>query len=370
MNLSLREFAVRQKEFLFAFMKYIPDPDVIIGNNYDEYRKLLTDPHLYAVVQQRKGQISQLGWELQNYTSEDSNYNLIMDILNSLSFGKLVNEVLNALLLGYSVLEVIWEKRSGVYYPIDLVEKPQEWFAFDERNQLIYHRGAGVSKLPDYKFILAQNDASYKNPYGEKLLAKVYWYVKQKEIAVGMWQKLAERYGMPSLVGRYPTTATEQEQQQLLDNLLKMIDDNITVLSETDQIDFVESMKYNVGETFDKLMSFYNREISKAILTVTLTTEVGKAGSYKAADIHKQMLEHLGLHDKKIVERAVNDMLRYFVEVNYSGKMEYPKVKLVKKETIVYGSVERDERLRKMGVKFSKDYYMKKYNLSEGDFEV
>jgi hypothetical protein len=72
----------------------------------------------------------------------------------------------------------------------------------------------------------------------------------------------------------------------------------------------------------------------------------------------------------KIVERAVNDMLQYFVDVNYAGKMEYPKVKLVKKETIVYGSVERDERLRKMGVRFSKDYYMKKYNLSKEVFAI
>ena len=31
-----------------------------------------------------------------------------------------------------------------------------------------------------------------------------------------MWQKLVERYGMPSLVGRYATGATEPEKAELL----------------------------------------------------------------------------------------------------------------------------------------------------------
>lgn len=42
-------------------------------------------------------------------------------------------------------------------------------------------------------------------------------------------------------------------------------------------------------------MNFHNKEISKAVLTVTLTTEIEKVGSYKASEIHKEMFSYLGV---------------------------------------------------------------------------
>ena len=73
-------------------------------------------------------------------------------------------------------------------------------------------------------------------------------------------------------------------------------------------------------------LDFHNAEISKAVLTVTLTTETQKSGSYKAAEIHKEMLNYLGITDKKLVERALNELLRYYTELNY-GKIDAPRVK-------------------------------------------
>lgn len=49
---------------------------------------------------------------------------------------------------------------------------------------------------------------------------------------------------------------------------------------------------------FEKMVEFQNKEIYKAVLSVTLTIDVGTSESYKASYVHRQMLEYLGISDK------------------------------------------------------------------------
>ena len=46
------------------------------------------------------------------------------------------------------------------------------------------------------------------------------------------------------------------------------------------------------------------------------------------------------------------------------------RIMLNKKKAIVEEDTERDKLLSGIGVRFSKEYFMKRYNLGEGDFEI
>jgi len=81
------------------------------------------------------------------------------------------------------------------------------------------------------------------------------------------------------------------------------------------------------------------------------------------------MLSYLGVSDKKLVERALNTLIEYYVKINF-GDASFPKVKLNKKEAVVEESAERDKILSEIGVKFTREYFKKRYNLGEGDFEI
>ncbi|MBU1680308.1 MAG: DUF935 domain-containing protein, partial [Bacteroidetes bacterium] len=65
------------------------------------------------------------------------------------------------------------------------------------------------------------------------------------------------------------------------------------------------------------MCDFHNNEISKAILTVTLTMDIGSSGSYGATEVHKEMLGYIGIADKKLVELAINKLLRFYTDLNY-----------------------------------------------------
>lgn len=378
-NKLLTEFASRKKLDVFSSLyKSLPDPDKILEeNNYDFniYRDLLNDPHLMATVQQRKMQVMQMGWELEcegNKKLEER----ALKVMRALPLNKIMSDVLDAIFFGFNVGEIDWIKDGSEIIPFDVVGKPQEWFIFTRKNELrlreykegqyIFEEGV---KLPEYKFILTQYKPTYTNPYGQKVLSKCYWPVQLKRGGIEYWQLMMERYGMPYLIGKYPNTFTEPQKDEFLEQLKQMVEDNITLFEDSLGIEIKESPQYDVGQLYENLVNFHNKEISKAVLTVTLTTEIEKVGSYKASDIHREMLSYLGVSDKKMVERALNTLLEYYVKINF-GDIPVPRVKLNKKEAVVEESADRDKILTDMGVKFTKEYFMKRYNLGDGDFSI
>lgn len=383
------EFASRKKiEFYERLFTSLPDPDKILqlnGNNFNVYRDLLNDPHLTAVIQQRKMQVLQMGWELDNIY-DDTLKNELLNIIGSLNLNKIGADILDALLFGFVACEINWKfdkpsDKSSIsnntkLLPVDIVAKPQEWFVFDRNNELKYMPKGRFSyadegeSLPDYKFIVIQYNPSYENPYGERLLRKVYWPVTFKRAGIEKWHLLSEKFGIPFLLGFYNDAATEDDKRNLLTEIEEAIENNIALMKTGTELEFKENPKYEIGQIFENMIEMQNKEISKAILTVTLTTEVEKTGSYKAAKVHKEMLEYIGLNDKKLVELAINKLIQFYIEVNYGNKKEMPRFRLKKKERIIETTVERDKTLSDMGVRFTEEYFEKRYNLGKGDFEL
>lgn len=359
-------------------MSVLPDPDTIFNennNDYSVYRDLFTDPHLMATIQQRKMQVMQMDYQVE-YIGETKIKNDVEEFLMKLPVSEIIGDIMDAIFYGFMVQEIEWDKDGNKLYPKKLIGKPQEWFIFDKKNELRmrkykngYYFFEEGEKLPPFKFILTQHKPTFTNPYGEKILSRCYWPVQLKKGGIEFWQIMMERYGMPYLVGRYPNTFTEVQKQEFLEQLEDMVKDNITIFEESLGIEIKESPKYEVGQLYENLVRFHNKEISKAVLTVTLTTEIEGVGSYKASEIHKEMLGFLGISDTKLVESSLNKLIDYYCELNY-GNIERPRIRLTKKEAIIEESAERDKLLNEIGVKFTKEYFMKRYNLGEGDFNI
>ena len=368
------EYLKRENSLMSLIGNVLPNPDKVLGNNGNDiqiYKDLLIDPHLTATILQRKMQVLQMGWEV-------------------------VSQMLDSILYGFNVSEIIWgtsihsAKNSGTLsnpiqnikriIPKEIIAKPQEWFAFDNENELmlryISQKAArhsatdSLKKLPKYKFILSRHQPTFSNPYGEKILSKCYWPVKLKQSSIESWNELIEKYGVPYLIGVVSDTATEAEKEAVIDDLLDMIENNVVTRGASQQIEIKEQASYDIGQMFEKMVEFQNKEISKAVLSVTLTIDSGTSGSYKASDVHRQMLEYIGISDKKIIEGSLNTMFDYYTELNYGKNSEKIRVKLSKKEAITDETAGRDKTLSEIGVKFTKGYFRKKYNLSDEDFEL
>lgn len=388
------EYATREKlEFLNRLMTVLPDPDEILAENgYDFkiYRDLLTDPHLTATIQQRKLQILQMDWEVvesvrsEAIDTQSKGQSGIKEkaekILNELPLQRIMSEILDCILFGMTIQEITYAYNSdGELDPVKIEAKPQEWFIFTIDNELRLRKksSSGIylfeegELLPELKFIINRYHGTYDNPYGEKILSRCYWPITFKRAATEFWQLMVERYGMPFLIGYHPAGWTQGEIDGFMDQLKEMISENVYAFPDTlkGMIELKESPQYDIGQLYDILIRHHNSEISKAVLTVTLTTDLNGVGSYKAAEIHKEMLSYIGLSDKKIVEDGINRILQYWTFINW-GHKDATMFRLKKKEKIVDETENRDAVLSKIGVRFTKEYFKKRYRLEDSDFEL
>lgn len=375
MNL-MKEYLKRETGFFKILNNILPNPDKIKeknGGSYDIYRDIMIDSHLSAVIEQRKMQVLQMGWEVACMNEEKRKEALT--IIQNMNLQNIGNQILNSILFGFNVSEIIWKREKNKIIPVDIISKPQEWFSFDKNNKLkiIPYVGNNIKTtkdVPKYKFILTQHKPTFDNPYGEALLKKCYWPVKIKQTTMNSWNDLVDKFGIPYLIGVMSETATDAERDNFLDELQQMIIDNVLVRKPSQNVEIKTDMKYDTGGMFQAVSEYQDKEISKAILTVTLTVDVGNVGSYSVANVHKELLGYLAIGDKKLIEAAINKMFDYYNELNYGKNTEPIKLKLVKKENITEEYAKRDKILSEIGIEFTKDYFKKTYNLREEDFEL
>lgn len=373
------EIAVRQNfDKIVSFWRMLPDPDPILrklGKDIQTYRELLTDPHLFSTMQQRKAGVMSMQAELYQLDSAQNDYDIINNLLfNDLDLLNITNQILDALFFGFSVFEIVWQKVGNYLLPSKVEQKPQEWFFFDQNNQLnirknlssIFNDGEVVNPL---KFILVQNYPSYNNPYGERLLSRCFWPVTFKRGGLKFFTTFTEKYGMPFLHGKLPRGSSQEEIDRLLNALDQMIQDAVAVTPDDSSIEIKEAAKTSSADIFEKFLNFQNDEISKAILTQTLTTDINDRGTYAASKTMQDMLTAVNNSDRKLVEKAINQLIKLIYNVNFNSK-NLPIFVLYREEEIDKELAERDEILTRTGIKFTKNYYIKNYNLKDDDFEL
>ncbi|HSA07604.1 MAG TPA: DUF935 family protein, partial [Candidatus Gastranaerophilales bacterium] len=256
--------------------------------------------------------------------------------------------------------------------PKEIKAKPVEWFVFDDENQLKLKtkENRQGELLPDRKFLLPQYNPSYQNPYGERTLSRVFWPVIFKKGGLKFWVIFTEKYGMPFLVGKHPRGTSKDDTDNLADMLTAMIQDAIAVIPDDSSVEIHEAAKGSSAEIYEKLIDKMNAEISKAILGQTLTTEIGKTGSYAASNTHMGVRKDIIDSDKKIVERTLNQLIRWIYDLNFSGQSNIPVFSMWEEEDVDLNLAQRDKILSDSGIKFTKDYYMKAYGFEDEDIEI
>lgn len=354
----------------------LPNPDKILrksGNTYKGLSELRNDSHVWSCIQSRKSGTLNLDNFIDQNGSDNKIHEFVGKFISELDMCKFISEILDAVLFGFQVHEIIWkfeQADSGRIIPSNLLAKPLEIFAFDLSGNLVLQPNAGMEtrKLPDYKFLLSTYEANSQNPYGNGLLSKCYWNVTFKNSAVRFWVNYMEKYGMPLLIGQYTRGSTQQESEKLAEVLAEMTDDTVIVTPMDINIDIKEAAKNSSVELYRELINHCNSEISKTILSETLTTEL-QSGSFAAAQTHFRVRREVISSDTKIVEETINRLINYAVELNF-GIARAPKFKFVINDSDNPNKIDRDLKLTSAGIRFTKEYWQKTYGISDNDFDL
>ncbi|MCK8908788.1 DUF935 domain-containing protein [Haemophilus influenzae] len=365
--------ATRAKAIDFwSFMHYLPNPDPVLkkmGRDISAYREVLSDSHVAGCVRRRKAAIKGLEWRITP-TGNDKTDEILNTLFERLPLPQIITEMLDAALFGYQVLEVMWENQNGLWLPAEVIGKPQEWFVFDEQNQLMLRdtENRNGKLVPEKKFLLTTQEANYTNPYGKPDLALCFWAATFKRGGFKFWLEFTEKYGSPWLVGKHPRQAQTHEIEDLLDSLEQMIGTAVAAIPDDSAISMLESAsKGGSSQVFDEFLKYCKSEIAIALLGQNQTTE--QESNRASATAGLEVTKEIRNEDITLVESGFNQLLNWICELNFNVET-LPKFELYEQESIDKVQVERDQILSQMGVKFTAQYLHRTYGFEEGDIEL
>lgn len=344
---------------LFGFYKnMLPNPDLVLrqtGSSIQDMKDLLYDSHVWSCVQSRKSGVLSLDLEIQ------SDNPIYQELVQNLDYEKVSKSILNSILYGYSILEIVYEKSGNYILPVEIKEHHHNEFTINNKSE-IYHK---EEKLDSRKILLIINNSSLSSPYGESILTRCYWPVKFKQADFRFWASYMERFGTPIVHGKYPRGTNSDEAQKLLDHLKNLNEDSAIVSPEDVKLEIKDSNNYGTSAMYAEMIDKCNAEISKAILSQTLTTEIG-SGSKAAAETHLKVRKEIIENDAKLLENAWNKLFKIISELNFNS--EKVSLKISRKEIESDIKLERDKTLvKECGVTFTKKYWQKHYNFKEDE---
>ena len=382
----LEEIATRKKVDFYNLLGYLPDPDEILkasGKTFDTYRKIMIDSQIRSCCNSRKAGTKSLDWDIDRGRDNTPQGDLIKNFYrdNQPMIDGFIDDILRAPMFGFQPIEIIWGKVGEYILPVALKAKNQEWFMFNDRDQLCLLEGASLigTPVPERKFLIpTYNDIhnEFYNPYGDRVLSSCFWPATFKRTSNKWWVTYVEKYGMPYLIGTVPKNATDKQKQEMKANLESMVLDAIAIIEEGTEINFETASKGQAisasSETYKDLVEQCDLQISKAILGQTLTTDSGQggSGSYALGKVHSLVRRDILLSDKKLVEKTCNQLNKWIMEINFGRTEDIPKFCLYPPEDVDKEKAERDAILGKVGDKFKKDYFIKAYGIDKNDFDL
>lgn len=259
------------------------------------------DAHLFAVANTRRLALTGLPWQIISTADvhdgldrrrADETAEYCRKILAGIErFDDVLQHLALAMGRNIAIAEIVWDVASGELRPVDLVPVDFTRIVFDDvdrpRILTAEEPEKGIAPPPN-KFIIHTPHSVSGHPQRGGLLRVTAMVYLAKNLALKDWMIFAEVFGMPVRIARYEPSATPEEKRELLKMLESLGSNAAGIFSRAVELQVIEANRGTVGPPYERLIEFLNREMSKAWLGQTLTTDVsGQKGTIAATQIHE-----------------------------------------------------------------------------------
>lgn len=350
-------------EQVVSSLSRLPDPDLVLaqlGLGRHELRKLETDDEISAALETRREAVIATPWRLEPAEPEPSQW--LAEVLTP-HIDSLLRGVWSAVPYGYSVSEIVYSRGARIGLE-RVTEKPLEWFEPRRDGSLWYSPPNGsppVAVDTTYKFLLARRNPTYRTPYGEALLSRVYWPWFFRYNGWRFWMRFLERFADPLLLGQVGDPAAFVAAMQGL---------GLSAVVGVGVEESIEAVTPGAAGEFEKIEMALGRRIQKLILGQTLTSEIGDKGSYAAAQVHNEVRDDKRRADIRMVSSTVQRMVDALHRLN--GFAGAPPAFVMQDDAgLEAARAERDAKLVQAGIlHLTEQYLLDRYDLAPGDFTL
>ncbi len=361
------EYAI---DHLVKMLTRMPELDDVLkqaGIQRHKLGTLMADDEIYQAIETRLDALLATPFRVEPSDGEPAK--LLSEILQPV-LQDAITGAFKARLFGFSVMEAVYQQRpeDGVIGLAFLGEKPMEWFEPKSDGRLVYYANNGqqapygVVLDQKFKFFLTRCRPTYRNPYGEALLSRLYWPWFFRNNGWKFWGKFLERFGSPLLVGKSDAPV------KMVSALLAAHSNAVVGVGRDDAVEAVGTASGNTGQGFDLYETAVIRRIQKLVLGQTLTSGTdGGSGNRALGQVHNAVREDKRNSDIAMVTLTMQNVVNALCALN-----SWPEHKVFFADDTGLESerATRDKTLYDQGVRFSPDYYKDNYALRDEDFEI
>ncbi len=261
------------------------------------------DAHLFAVVNTRRLALTGLEWQVVSAADVHEGTDRVRadeaavycrDVLRKLDrFDEVLQHLSLAVGRNIAIAEIVWDLAAGEFRPVDIASVDFTRIVFDDLDRpriLTQEEPEEGIELPANKFIVHTPHSVSGHPQRGGLLRVTAMVYLAKNLALKDWMIFAEVFGMPVRIARYEPTATQEEKRELLRMLESLGSNAAGIFSRAVELQIIEANRGTSGPPYERLLEFLNREMSKAWLGQTLTTDIaGQRGSFAASQVHESV---------------------------------------------------------------------------------
>ncbi len=368
----------------YAALQVLPNPDPILramGRAEEAYSAIMADSHVIGELRPvRAGLLSYKGRVVAGENADESaKQKQVLELCKSIlkkppaegmTWPDIFWNMGTATLRGFRVHEVVWEVIDGQLLPDQVLDRPNRRFKFDNDNKLrLLTKDNPIEgeETEPYKYLVTRHMPSSENPYGQALLSSCFWPYTFKHGGWKMFYQFCERFGMPYAIGRNRQGATEPEKAQLLDALLDMLAEGAASVDEGSGIELL-SINHSGELAQESMINLANREMSKALTSQTLATEMGKNGSNAASKTHREREMDVHESDRAIIEASMNALFADVTRFNYGPDAIPPTFELFKPKQVKKERADTWEIAARIGRPSIKAFH-KEMNIPEAEDE-
>ncbi len=276
---------------------------------------------------------------------------------------------------GYSVMEANYQVLEDGRFTLNGIQvKPLEWFEPKNNGELIYREPQANTEINVFqrwplKFFLTRRKPSFKQPYGDPLLSKLYWLWFFRTNSTKFWVKFLERFGSPLLVGKVGGQNRKQDDIDAMTSaLLNAHSLSVIAIDSDDDVQTVGTNFSGAGSSaFEAFDTVLTRRIQKVVLGQTLTSGTDGTGSRALGEVHENVRMDKRNSDLRMITPTFQDIVDAICFLNG-----------FEKHTIILGGeqdlnvkvVERDLKLKDLGVEFTDQYVMETYGIKPEHFKM
>lgn len=266
------------------------------------YTDVDADLHLTGCVQQRMGFVLNKSFKLCDRQGQENRE--ITELFETPWFKTFMRLVLESIYYGHSLIELgdlITIDGKPAYKEVTLVPR--------------------THVIPEYGVITTHENQTWQSGYDYRNSDMAEWCIEAggkqdlglflkcaqqtipKKNMCSFWDMFGEVFGMPLRVAT--TTSRDPKEHDRIEHMLQnMGAASYGLFPEGTTVDLRESTRADAFNVYDRRIERCNSELSKGLLTVTMTMDDG--ASLSQSEVHRRMLDNLVQKDADMVRDIVN----------------------------------------------------------------